>query len=300
MENEIKGYIKAITDEGKATKSGIAKVIGYNRTHLMNWLADQRPLPNVYERKLVEYLNKEHNIIVPNDGTPVPNDGTLYTDQRLVQIGKKAKVDYVPNKINLGESTKYHKAFKKGIHPSTLNVMELLNGATIARPVEPILKHLLNDKIVMELVGNGLTEWVKGKNKDSYISRLRLNKKGRSWLRGFNSVHVDEHDNELFQWLSEFYLKRNKKIGNSEETKRLISWFRVESNLTIQQIFLLVREFVHDENNMEYSNVLEYIFFKPKSLYDKKELSASRLWQFYRDNETSINNKFLKYETVSN
>lgn len=143
------------------------------------------------------------------------------------------------------------------------------------------------------LESNGFIKYIKGtKNQDIY-QKLRLDKKGKEFLKSLEEPSVEEEDLKIFDWLSDIYKKREKQIGNGKKTKYLIAAFREKSGIEKNRLAFLCNCFINDENEQEYSHKLEYVFWKPKNVFQVKFiLEDSRLWNYYQKNKSYFDNKF--------
>lgn len=138
-----------------------------------------------------------------------------------------------------------------------------------------------------------LIKEIKGKPKQSYIEKLRLSDKGKDLLESLESVEVSEETEVIFDWLSKHYKKLDKKIGNEPKTKRHIESFSQKSGIKKNNLIKLCTAFIRDETNMEYSHILEYVFYKPKTAFETRfNLHESRLYKYYKDNENYFSNIF--------
>src|SRR5690606_34667778 len=89
------------------------------------------------------------------------------------------------------------------------------------------------------------------------------------------------------------YIKSGKEIGNKRKTKQFIAQFSKESGITRNHLSFLIKSFVYDDSQFEWSKVLQYLFFKGDSVFAIKfDLHASRLYQFYLKNKEMFDKKF--------
>lgn len=123
---------------------------------------------------------------------------------------------------------------------------------------------------------------VKGTKKQTSFHKIRLTSKGKKLLEDFQLYEVLDEDIKVFEWMKALYLKADKEVGSERKCKELIAWFRVESQICRNELIYLCKTFVNDDTRMEYSKVLQYIFWKSENHFQTKPvLSQSKLWQYY-------------------
>lgn len=144
--------------------------------------------------------------------------------------------------------------------------------------------------------GKSLVKTVKPKNKkETWHDLVRLDKAGKDLLKEITEAEVLEEDEKVFVWLSEQYKKFGKDIGNGVKTKRHIRDFRIKSGIKKNNLINLCYSFISDPDNMEYSHKLEYVFYKPKTVFDVKfDLEESRLYQYYLKNKENFDKIFTE------
>lgn len=146
-----------------------------------------------------------------------------------------------------------------------------------------------------DLKEQGYVKFIKGKKGQTEWQKARLDKKGTKFLNSLDEPEVEDQDIKIFNWLSEIYKKREKEIGNGKKTKRLIASFREKSGIEKNYLAFLCQTFIRDENEQEYSHVLEYIFWKPKNIFQTKfVLEDSRLYKYYLKNKDMFDKKFVE------
>lgn len=157
--------------------------------------------------------------------------------------------------------------------------------------LENYLALYFNDEIIEKFEKQGILDRVKKKKKsDSDFSTFRLSKKGANLLSDFTETYlVEDEDITVFLWLKNLYLRLDKEIGSETKCKNLISWFRRESGIAKNELITLCREFVSDEDRMEYSKVLQYVFWRGENHFQSKpKLEDSKLWLYYEKNKDRI------------
>lgn len=158
------------------------------------------------------------------------------------------------------------------------------------------------DKSVLEIIpedvferfkSTGLITSIKGTKKENPLHKLRLSKKGKDIFSSLEEAPIEEEDLKIFDWLSKHYLKLDKTIGNGARTKRHIRDFRISSGIEKNNLIILCLDFLKDEENMHYNNVLEYAFYKaPTAFQVRFNLEDSRLYKHYLKHKDRIDKKF--------
>lgn len=143
--------------------------------------------------------------------------------------------------------------------------------------------------------GKSLVKHVKGRKSDTWFDTVRLDKAGKELLKDLTEAEVSEDDIKIFDWLSNHYKKIGKEVGNGAKTKRHIRDFRIKSGIVKNNLIRLCYAFVSDESQMEYSHKLEYIFYKPKTVFETRfNLEESRLYQYYMKNKEQFDKVFTE------
>lgn len=164
------------------------------------------------------------------------------------------------------------------------------------RESEFLINKLTND-CFKRLEALSLLTNIKSKKKDEhlYIS-LRLSEVGKQLMSELEEAEVEEQDERVLQWLCDQYLKLGKTIGNRKRTGRYIRDFRIKSSIEKNNLIRLCLDFISDEDNMEYNNVLEYAFYKaPTAFQTKFNLEDSRLYKHYTKHKERLDNTFEIY-----
>jgi hypothetical protein len=153
--------------------------------------------------------------------------------------------------------------------------------------------------VPISILDLGLVEFIKPKNKSQKESHtIRLSKKGSKWLNEFTeTVLVSEEDVIVFDWLKNLYEGLGKEVGSHIKCKNLISWFRRESGISKNCLIELCKEFTSDDNRMEYSNILEYVFWRGANHFQTSpKLEDSKLWNYYEKRQDYFDNRFKDLE----
>lgn len=139
-----------------------------------------------------------------------------------------------------------------------------------------------------------IVKYVQGSKKASKSSLVRLSDKGAKILEEIQVPGINNDDLDVYSWLEGVYKKQGKEIGNSKKTKSLISQFRVHSGIERNHLAFLCKTFINDEKEMEYSQKLEFLFWKPSNLFQTKfDIEQSRLYQYYLKRKGQFDAKFL-------
>lgn len=142
--------------------------------------------------------------------------------------------------------------------------------------------------------------YIKGNKKQNLLQKMRLTKKSKKYLDSLDEVEVSEEDLQFFEWLKGIYIKRDKKIGNGAKTKRLIAQFREKSGIEKNHLATLCNHFINNDDEQEWSFMLEYIFWKPVNVFQTKfALDQSRLYQYYLDKKEYFDAEFKRIDKES-
>lgn len=143
---------------------------------------------------------------------------------------------------------------------------------------------------------------VRAKNKsDSIQNRIRLSPKGNDLLEDLQVPQINDDDLQLYNWLEKTYQKEGKELGNRKKTKLYIALFRVNSGIDRNKLALLCKAFMNDSSQFEWSNKLEFLFFKPGNVFSVKfDLEQSKLYQYYIKHKEHFDNKFAKIDEDGN
>lgn len=179
------------------------------------------------------------------------------------------------------------------IDPTILPLLLVAKQAGKKELSTEIAMLLPEDDITDKLIEDGYLKLLKGKANQELPEKIRLGKKGTEFLNSLDQPDVEEEDIKVFIWLSDVYKKRNKQIGNGKNTKRLIASFREKSGIEKNELAFLCKTFIDDEEQQEWSFKLEYVFWKPKNLFQTKfVLEDSRLWTYYNKRKTYFDKAF--------
>lgn len=143
-----------------------------------------------------------------------------------------------------------------------------------------------------------LVKFINGTKKDSKFKLVRLSDKGSKILEEIQVGGINQDDLDVYEWLESVYKNSGKEVGNMKKTKSLIAQFRVNSGIERNHLAYLCKVFINDEKEMEWSNKLEFLFWKPANLFQTKfDIEQSRLYQYYLKRKEQFDAKFL---TINN
>lgn len=146
-----------------------------------------------------------------------------------------------------------------------------------------------------DLLELGYLTLIKGKKSDSENQRLRLSERGKEFLENVEEADVLEEDYTIYEWLCAIYKNLGKEIGSKKKTLSYIKDFRVKSGIDKNKLASLCNSFVNNENEMEYSNILQNVFYKPTNVYATRfSLEDSRLWKYYLKHEEEFKEEWEK------
>lgn len=183
-------------------------------------------------------------------------------------------------------------AVQKGITAGEILILQMCKQNKFEDTSENLEKLCTSDeKHLKKFEEKGFIFYVRGKKGDTIWKNARLSKKGDELLENItDSFGVEEEDEIVFDWLKKKYLSLGKEIGSEKKCKTLIAWFRKETGINKNNLVTLCKEFVMDEERMEYSKVLQYVFWKSENVFQTKpSLESSKLWGYYSKNKEKFN-----------
>ena len=135
----------------------------------------------------------------------------------------------------------------------------------------------------------------KSKKEHLYVS-LRLSDTGKTLLSELEEAEVEEQDTKVGNWLINHYKQIDKQVGNSKRLMRHIRDFRLKSGIEKNNLIKLCLDFISDEDNMQYNNVLEFSFYKPLTAFQTRfQLEDSRIYKHYLKKEQYFKSIFEEY-----
>lgn len=185
-------------------------------------------------------------------------------------------------------------ASDRGLTPTQVLALQAIKQNRIEDTSDVIEKLIGLDVSFFE--DNGLVTFIKPKNKKDFrLKLIRLSNRGSQLLDDIETPKIQEEDLKIFEWLKKMYLEMGKDLGNQKMTKMYIALFRINSGIKRNALAKLCNDFISDADNMTYSHVLEYVFFKSPSAYKNSfDLEYSKLWRFYQKNKAYYDNLFTQ------
>lgn len=180
---------------------------------------------------------------------------------------------------------------QKGLTVSDVIILQIIKQLKIEPELEDDLAMVLTDDFMEKMLERGCITTIKGKKKDSELSKLRLTSKGNKILENIKTPKVTEGDLKMYEHLCNFYLSHEDEervLGNQKKTKMYCAIFRNRLSLSLHEMYWLCWLFVQ---RYEYTKKLENIFFDSNKIrYGKFEnhFEDSPLYQFYEENKQEI------------
>lgn len=121
--------------------------------------------------------------------------------------------------------------------------------------------------------------------KEKYIlertnGKFTLTLEGRTVLDELQMPYILDNDVVLAKYLLQRYKEEGKILCSKAKITQLISWFRVETNLTHEELSKLIQSYLNSPEG-QYNRKLDYLFFKPDTPYQKYHLGNSRLYEYF-------------------
>lgn len=140
-----------------------------------------------------------------------------------------------------------------------------------------------------------LIKHIKAKRKDeSLLVSLRLSEKGLTIIDEIHSAPVEPEDQQVYDWLANYYKNAEKEIGNRKRTLNHIKDFRLQSGICKNNLIKLCVDFLKD--NEERSKKLEYVLYYPKTVFATRfQLEDSWLFSHYIKKEEYFKSIFEEY-----
>lgn len=143
----------------------------------------------------------------------------------------------------------------------------------------------------------GLVKYIHGKKNYSKFKLVRATDKLNNQLENIEIPELTNDDIDLAEWLKGIYLKADKKVGNFKNLKLYLSLFRVHSQIERNWLAFLIKDFINDKDNFEYSQIATNLLWRPDNLFQTKfNLNQSRLYQHYEAKKTWFDSNFEKIE----
>jgi len=120
----------------------------------------------------------------------------------------------------------------------------------------------------------------------------RLTKEGRELIKKLHSPGVTTQDEAIADYLISLYQEDESKIVcHKDKLTKLIVWLRNTIGMTPKQLFKLIEIYFTDEEASKYNKKLEYLIYKPNSVYAgvmSLKNGESRLYSYYMSNQKAI------------
>ena len=184
------------------------------------------------------------------------------------------------------------------IHEKEFNLHEVIVMQVLkqnrSEENENYLALYLCDDMIEKFTEFGLITYIKKKKKsESDLSVMRLSKKGETLLEDFQTPEIISDDILIYDWLEDIYKKSDKEVGNRKKTKMWIAYFRAYSGISKNKLAYLCQTFINDEEQMEWSRRLEYLFYKPSTVFATKfDIEESRLFKYYLMHQQMFDKQF--------
>lgn len=159
------------------------------------------------------------------------------------------------------------------------------NSATIEYHFKDVLEKFKDTNLII---------FVKPKNKtETVYNTVRLSSVGLEWIDDITTAGINEDDIKLFNWLEGVYKSMGKEAGNKRKCKNFIAQFRANSGICKNHLAYLCQVFINDEKEIEFSQKLEFLFFKGANLFSVKfDIYQSRLFQYYEKRKDFFESQF--------
>ena len=180
---------------------------------------------------------------------------------------------------------------------SNLQFSDLVFLAAINQTETDWLIENLNEDVYRRFSAFSLITHIKQKSKKEhlYVS-LRLSEQGKTLISELEEAEVEEQDKKVGEWLINHYKQLDKQVGNSKRLLRHIRDFRLKSEIEKNNLIKVCLDFISDEDNMQYNNVLEFAFYKPLTAFQTRfQLEDSRLYKHYLKKEQYFKSIFEEY-----
>jgi len=185
-------------------------------------------------------------------------------------------------------------AKSRELHPIDVYILQIIHQNRTDDMSEDLIL-IMDDDSLKRLNAFGLMEMIKGTKKMNEFQRLRLTKKGKKYLSDFQTYDIVENDIKLFDTLKKIYVDADKEVGSEKKTKELIAWFRNETAFNHKQMWLIAKKFVQDDDRMEYSKMLEKVFWSSTNHFQTQpKLEDSKMWIYYEKHKDWFDTEFKK------
>lgn len=158
------------------------------------------------------------------------------------------------------------------------------------------LSEFLTEDVQNRFEETGYVGYVKTKStKDTIYKLIRTTTKANTFLSDIETPEIEAQDLKIFDWLFKVYVGTDRVVGNAKKTKMFIALFRAHSGIEKNQLAFLLKTFINDPEQFEWSKKLEFLFFKGASVFSTKfDIEQSRLYQYYLMNKANFDKNFLR------
>ena len=178
-----------------------------------------------------------------------------------------------------------------------LPILQLIKQNKIEDLSNEIKFQVEDTQFIEKWLNIGYIEVIKGKKCQTEYQKLRTTKLGNKVLEDIETAEMNSDDLKLFDWLEQVYKSMNKEVGNRRKCKNFISQFRANSGIYRNHLAFLCQTFINDEKEIEFSQKLEFLFFKGANLFSTKfDIYQSRLFQYYEKKKDYFDDAFLKID----
>jgi DNA-binding MarR family transcriptional regulator len=182
---------------------------------------------------------------------------------------------------------------EKGMSLTEFLFLIVLKQASIS-DVSEILDELNNKLgVSTNFITAEYVKHIKGNKSDNAFTKMRLSEKGKKLLEDIQTADVEEWHITLADWIKQVYEAEGKKIGNKKRLTRGLAQFAMETGITHRNLALLWKAFLHDAEEMKFSNIAENVIFTSKNTYQRKfSIDECRLWDYYKKNKETFQKVF--------
>lgn len=175
-------------------------------------------------------------------------------------------------------------AEKNSLSPYDVLNLQLINQNRI-EDLSYYIKNIPQD-VINKYEELGYIEYIKGKPNQDIFNKIRLSKKGNSFLDTLEVAEVNDDDIKILNWLINLYNSEDKLIGNKKRILSGIANFRLHTGIEKNNLALLLKVFSKDEESFQYSKKLENLFFDSKNIFQRKfSLDSCKLYEYYLKNK---------------
>lgn len=181
----------------------------------------------------------------------------------------------------------YEIAKSRNLSLLDLQILQLAKQMRIEDVSDVLSEYSENVNTLLDL---GYLESIKGRKGDSEFQKIRATKLGTETLDLISTPLITDGDINMYNYLVSMYLEEDatRTLGNRKAGLRYCAEFRQIMGFTLHEMYYLCELFVA---NMQFTKVLEFIFFsKKENPYGKfkDNIESSKIYNFWMDNEYEI------------